>query len=121
MDFGIKRTSTIVSDVIILRLKFETDGKIYNLGVIDNKQTGDGIPDNERKDPDILWWVIYYLVWFGFIIIAVVIVIAAVMLLISFSPSILAAIVKLLAKIGTGIVKVITLPFRAIAALFKKE
>ncbi len=40
---------TIVSDVSILRLKFETDGVVYNLGVIDNKQSGDLIPDNETK------------------------------------------------------------------------
>lgn len=40
--------STFVSDVTILRLKFETDGITYNLGVVDNKQTGEvdsnGIP-----------------------------------------------------------------------------
>lgn len=41
----IKR-STIVGDVTILRLQFETDGIVYNLGVVDNKMTGDGIPDN---------------------------------------------------------------------------
>ncbi len=40
---------TIVSNVSILRLKFETDGKIYNLGVVDNKQTGSLTPDNETK------------------------------------------------------------------------
>lgn len=39
----------IVGDVSILRLKFETDGVIYNLGVIDNKQSGDLIPDNVTK------------------------------------------------------------------------
>lgn len=37
----------IVGNVSILRLKFETDGVVYNLGVIDNKQTGDGVPDNK--------------------------------------------------------------------------
>jgi hypothetical protein len=42
--------STIVSEVTILRLKFETDGKVYNLGVVDNKQTGDGIPDNNNTN-----------------------------------------------------------------------
>lgn len=36
----------IVSEVTILRLAFETDGVRYNLGVVDNKQMGDGIPDN---------------------------------------------------------------------------
>lgn len=38
--------STTVSDVTILRLAFETDGEYYNLGVIDNKQTGDTEPSN---------------------------------------------------------------------------
>ncbi len=37
-----------VSEVTILRLKFQTAGITYNLGVIDNKQTGDGIPDNNE-------------------------------------------------------------------------
>jgi hypothetical protein len=31
-------------------LKFETDGKVYNLGVVDNKQTGDSIPDNNNTN-----------------------------------------------------------------------
>ena len=37
---------TLVGDVTILRLKFETDGITYNLGVIDNKQTGSTEPSN---------------------------------------------------------------------------
>lgn len=37
---------TNVSNVSILRLKFETNGKVYDLGVIDNKQTGSGMPVN---------------------------------------------------------------------------
>lgn len=41
---AIVRDSTLVSKVTILRLKFITDGKTYNLGVVDNKQTG-------SKDP----------------------------------------------------------------------
>ena len=39
--------STLVGDVTILRLKFVTDGITYNLGVIDNKQTGSRDPSNE--------------------------------------------------------------------------
>lgn len=47
---------TLVSDVTILRLKFETDGKVYNLGVVDNKQTGSGIQDNEINiENKVLW------------------------------------------------------------------
>lgn len=40
---------TIVGNVMILRLKFETDGVTYNLGVVDNMQSGDGIPENVTK------------------------------------------------------------------------
>ena len=40
----VANTGTLVSEVTILRLKFQTDGVTYNLGVVDNKQTG-------SKDP----------------------------------------------------------------------
>ena len=40
---------TLVGDVTILRLKFEADGITYNLGVIDNKQTGGKEPSNETE------------------------------------------------------------------------
>lgn len=43
--------STLVGDVIILRLKFKTDGVVYNLGVVDNKQSGSGDPVNKWDDP----------------------------------------------------------------------
>lgn len=43
---------TVVNEVTILRLKFDSDGKIYNLGVVDNKQSGDTRPDNKVKS----WW-----------------------------------------------------------------
>ncbi len=41
---------TEVNTVSILRLKFKTDGKIYNLGAIDNKQSPEGgqKPDNPQ-------------------------------------------------------------------------
>ena len=45
-------SSTVVGDVTILRLKFETDGITYNLGVIDNKQTGGKDPSN-KTDIDV--------------------------------------------------------------------
>ena len=41
--------ATLVGDVTILRLKFETSGITYNLGVIDNKQTGGKDPSNETE------------------------------------------------------------------------
>lgn len=44
-----KISGTEVSDVMLLQLEFETDGVTYNLGVIDNKQSGSSLPDNESK------------------------------------------------------------------------
>lgn len=41
--------SVEVSDVTILRLKFDMNGEIYNLGVVDNKQTGGNRPSNTQE------------------------------------------------------------------------
>ena len=41
---------TRVSAVTILRLYFETEGTVYNLGVVDNMQTGSEIPTNPQPD-----------------------------------------------------------------------
>jgi len=41
---GVYSSATRVSEVTILRLYFETDGEIYNLGVVDNKTTGSNNP-----------------------------------------------------------------------------
>ena len=43
-DANCRRTE--VSDVMILRLKYEYDGEPYNVGVVDNKQTGSNRPGN---------------------------------------------------------------------------
>lgn len=43
----IRKKYTEVSDVSILRLKFETNGKVYNLGVVDGKQTSGERPSNK--------------------------------------------------------------------------
>lgn len=43
----------IVGEVMILRLKFVTDGVTYNLGTIDNKQTGSGLPSGGSAGSDI--------------------------------------------------------------------
>jgi len=61
---------TIVGDVSILRLKFETEGKVYNLGVIDNRQTGSQSPINDWS-PSIrfgfIWpYLIYIIAGVGF-------------------------------------------------------
>lgn len=38
-----------VNDETILRLEFKTGGNLYNLGVVDNYQTGDGVADNKEN------------------------------------------------------------------------
>lgn len=96
--------STIVGDVTILRLKFETDGITYNLGVIDNKQSGSDKPVNDEQikiEPGEVLDIISL----------ILILIAVALLLILLAP-ILPYIIK-------AAVWVIMLPFRLIAAIIK--
>lgn len=115
-----------VSDVTILRLSFETDGEYYNLGVVDNKQTGSGKPINvSTKDPsDVPWWV-----W---VIIVGVVVVVALILICIFVPGAAPAIGKGLLTAGKGIIFgiyylfygvfwVVSLPFRLIAKAVKNR
>ncbi len=52
-DFGqghsYEITGTKVSDVVILRLMFETNGRTYNLGTLMNQQEGDDVPGNNTQ------------------------------------------------------------------------
>ncbi len=48
--------SSVVSEVTILRLHFKSKGKVYNLGVVDNKQSGDDKPGNEYKARTFIQW-----------------------------------------------------------------
>lgn len=102
--------TTLVGDVTILRLKFETDGITYNLGTIDNKQTGSDNPsNNEETDYDWAEW----LKKFGQYMLLILIIILVVLLLIVLWP-----IIKLIIQF---IVWIVCLPFKAIASLFKKN
>ena len=93
--------STIVGDVTILRLKFETDGITYNLGVIDNKQSGSKDPSNET-DIDIS------LNKRGKMILYLLMLILLIILLAPILPYVLQAIVW-----------IILLPFKGISAAVK--
>lgn len=93
--------STIVGNVTILRLKFETDGITYNLGVIDNKQTGGKEPSNET-DIDI------NLNKRGKMILYLLMLILLIILLAPILPYVLQAIVW-----------IILLPFKGISAAVK--
>lgn len=93
--------STLVGDVTILRLKFETDGIVYNLGTIDNKQTGSDKPINEE----------HYEVGLSNTGKWILAIIALILLIVVLGP-ILPYIIK-------AVVWVIMLPFKAIAAIVK--
>lgn len=96
--------ATKVSEVTILRLKFETNGLVYNLGVIDNKQSGDDIPGNNENS-----WFDNLIKW----LIRIALIVLAVVLVILLFPYI----VDLIVYIFKGIWWLITLPFKA----FKKK
>lgn len=96
------KTLTLVGDVTILRLKFETDGITYNLGTIDNKLTGNDTPINNETYEVVLSY-------FGKWILGII---AAILLLIIFAP--------FLSYILRFVVWVILLPFKAIGALLKQ-
>ena len=92
---------TLVGDVTILRLKFETDGITYNLGTIDNKQTGGKDPSN-KTDIDVS------LNDTGKKLAALIMLILAIVLLAPVLPYIFKAVVWF-----------VTLPINGIAALIK--
>lgn len=93
--------STLVGDVMILRLKFETDGVTYNLGVIDNKQTGSGDPVNEEE-------VIIQPSDGCKSFLSILLILVLLILLAPFLPYII-----------KGIIWIISLPFKLIAAIVK--
>lgn len=104
------RTQTLVGGVTILRLKFVSAGITYNLGVVDNKQTGGSAPSNEQETdielfPQIKkhlgegWWKI------------IVGLLLLILLLVIFMP--------LLPTLISLIIKIAILPFRLLAAIFK--
>ena len=94
---------TMVSDVTVLRLRFETDGKVYDLGVVDNKQTGSKDPVGwiDGDIPQWVWWLIG-----GIALIVVLIVIVAVL------PNGINVVISVATVIGKGVVTVLSLPFR---------
>lgn len=110
---------TMVGDVSILRLKFETDGEVYNLGVVDNKQTGSSKPINDEK-------LKLELTDTGKLILLIAIVIIVLLLIIVLSV-IFPPVWSIVKTIGKGIKSLllalwwlIKLPFRGLKALIDK-
>lgn len=94
---------TQVSEATILQLFFESDGDVYNLGVVANKQTSDGVPDNEEK----IWfelaeWFKWVLGIIG-IILLVVLIVACWPIVSVVLSAILKAAIWLIKMIGKGL------------------
>lgn len=109
IETGTVREGTLVSDVSILRLKFKSEGKIYNLGVVDNWQTGSNEPVFSVGEND--FWNIF--------VKAVGIIIFLILLLVLLN--FISPVMSVLSWILKGMVFVITAPFKLLKKLFKKD
>ncbi len=112
-------SGTDVEQVTILRLKFETNGTVYNLGVVDNKQTGDDEPGNIVENNYQKMWeqiievfnnVINFFKYNWQYFVYGILVLIALIILAPFMPMILTGIGKFIATIFKGIWWAICLP-----------
>ena len=138
------KNGTKVSNVSILRLEFETEGKVYNLGAIMNQQEGDDIPGNQAPPESIglfayIWRCIVRLfkgtatltekivAIFALCIVFLLLPIVVTVLSIVFPAfgAVVKQIFKIIGKVLLWILKalwwLITAPFRGIAALVRKR
>lgn len=100
-----------VYDVLLFRLKFETNGIAYNLGVVDSKQTGSLKPSGvDNGGLDDLWEAIEKLISIIILVIIIVVCWPAIITILPFM-------IKLLKYIFNGLLKILIAPFK----LFKKK
>src|SRR5574344_532151 len=108
-------SGTRVKDVTILRLKFETDGVVYNLGVIDNKQTGSSVVGGTSVSllDKINSWVKSL---FAFICLILLVIVLAPIL-----PTVFTIIWNIIKFIFKAVIWVLSLPIKLFKLLFKKR
>ncbi len=131
-DYSTVTFWTDISQVTVLRLKFITDGKVYNLGAVSDKVTGDNKPGNNNTNEfaSMLEWLsrLTNIPEWALILIAVVIVLMILMPILSvFCPvlgQVLVWVFKIIGKgfayLVKGVWLMIRLPFKAIGMLFQK-
>lgn len=131
-DYSTVTFWTDISQVTVLRLKFITDGKVYNLGAVSDKVTGDNKPGNNNTNEfaSMLEWLsrLTNIPEWALILIAVVIVLLILMPILSvFCPvlgQVLVWVFKIIGKgfayLVKGVWLLIRLPFKAIGMLFQK-
>lgn len=123
---------TMVTDVTILRLKFYSSGKLYNLGAVSDKVTGANKPGNYNTDEHASFWEwlsrvtgIPEWVWkFIFVVLILAICLPILSLVFPVFGQVLAAVFKVIGKAFVWLFKglwwLICLPFKGIAALVRK-
>ena len=123
---------TDISQVTILRLKFVADGKVYDLGAVSDKVTGDNKPGNNNTNEFASLWEWLSRItgipqWVWKLIAAVVVLAILLPVLSIFFPvigQILLWIVKIIGKgfyyLFKGLLWLICLPFKGIAVLVQK-
>lgn len=104
---------TRVKDVTLLRLKFETDGVVYNLGVVDNKTTGSVTSDNNNSECDFMCLLKKLL---GVILIAFLAIV-----LLPFIPSVVSFVVEIFKIFISLIISIITFPFKLLGNSNEKK
>lgn len=108
------KTYVAITDVSILRLKFKSNGITYDLGVVDNKQSGSTTPGNT----DTTWlpeWLANAIDWFRnywYWLVIGVIGIVLLIIIMPFMPLILQAIVTVISWIFKGLWWLISAPFK---------
>ena len=109
------KESTQVYGITTLRLEYKYDGKIYNLGVVDNIGQGDSNPDNknwnQNEEPE---WLQKFL-----FVVTVAIFIWILTMLSPFISMLFKLILDLLILVVQMLLQLIILPFKLIGRLFK--
>lgn len=101
-----------VFDVTILRLKFESNGQVYNLGVVDNYQTGSQNPINDWEKDKNDWLRMIFLI---------VMLILLIVVLSPFLPTIINVVVAIIKTIFKILFYILSLPFKVVKGIFKKR
>lgn len=130
---GTGEAYTRVLNVTILRLKFETDGVVYNLGVVDNHQTGpdDPFASADTKFDDFMEGMED---WFNRLfngigtfakILLICLVVVLVAVIVAILMPVILAILKIVFKVLAGLLKAVwwllCFPFNVIGKLVKKR
>lgn len=111
-------SGTKISEIGILRLMFETDNRVYNLGVVSDIVSPDLIPDNPSGEPQApdkstLWDRIIKFIednWYWFV--AGIVGIVLLIIIMPFLPLILQAVITFISWLFKGLWWLISAPFK---------